>query len=341
MTLQRRPLLSLGLGALASGWANGQTAPTSPLVWRQRAMLGFGTSLWLNVAHTDASALEQALSDSVRAIRRIHAQMNVFDPDSALSRLNRHGVLHHAPEDLRVVLRLAEQVARATQGALDVSIQPLWQLWAQHHAAGERPSARAVAQVVQRVNWRAIELQGDTVRLNQAGMAISLNGLAQGHAADVVRHILQRHGVRHALVDTGETWPLGHNPQALPWQLAIEALPETPAHRLHSDDRAIATSSDQHTFFSADHRDHHIFNPHTGYSPPHWSSVSVLAVSALLADALTKVFFMTPPAQVQPVAARWGVDVIAQDRGGRWHHTDGVKPTRAAAHRPAARPVNR
>ena len=90
---------------------------------------------------------------------------------------------------------------------------------------------------------------------------------------------------------------------------------------LVADGRAVATSSDAHTVFSADHRHHHIMDPHTGYSPTHWSSVSVLAPSCTLADALTKVFFTLPREQVQPVAQRWKVDVVLQDKAGHWTST--------------------
>jgi thiamine biosynthesis lipoprotein ApbE len=62
-------------------------------------------------------------------------------------------------------------------------------------------------------------------------------------------------------------------------------------------------------------------DPHTGYSPTHWSSVTVLAPSCTLADALTKVFFMLPPHAVHAAARRWQVDVVLQDKAGRWMST--------------------
>jgi thiamine biosynthesis lipoprotein len=92
-----------------------------------------------------------------------------------------------------------------------------------------------------------------------------------------------------------------------------------------SDGRAMATSSDAHTTFSQDHRYHHILNPHTGYSPSQWSSVTVLASSCVVADALTKVFFMLPPSQINSAARRWRVDVVLQDKAGKWRATTGVK----------------
>ena len=60
-------------------------------------------------------------------------------------------------------------------------------------------------------------------------------------------------------------------------------------------------------------------NPHTGDSPTHWATVSVMAPSCALADALTKVFFMCPPHAVERLAKVWGVGVVLQDKRGEWN----------------------
>ena len=91
----RRHFLRIALGLFAVGLsphslADRQTNDT-PLIWRQRALLGFGTTLWLKAAHADADLLESALDEAVAAIRQVERQMSLFDPHSALSRLNRSG----------------------------------------------------------------------------------------------------------------------------------------------------------------------------------------------------------------------------------------------------------
>ena len=84
------------------------------------------------------------------------------------------------------------------------------------------------------------------------------------------------------------------------------------------DGYSAATSSDAHTTFTADRRYHHILDPRTGESPPHWSSVTVVARSAALADGLTKVFFALPKERVAAAASHWGVGVLMQDKRGQW-----------------------
>jgi thiamine biosynthesis lipoprotein len=318
-------------------------AATEKLIWRERNMIGFGTTLWIKAAHVNVDQLETGLTAAVAAIRNVERQMSLYDPESALSRLNAHGVLQQPDVDLTAVLNLSKQVSLRSAGAFDVSMQPLWKVWSQAKEESRLPTQRELQQAKRLVNWRAVESSASSVRLNLSGMSLSLNGIAQGYASDKARAALQAHGVQHAMIDAGETSLLGHAPNDQPWSFSIEhaAMGEGKKSEakqsqyfesvkstmpiIVADGRAMATSSDSHTVFSADHKHHHILNPHSGDSPRYWSSVTVLALSCVMADALTKVFFMLPPAQINSAARRWGVDVVLQDKAGKWRATAGVK----------------
>jgi thiamine biosynthesis lipoprotein len=249
--------------------------------------------------------------------------MSLFNPDSAVSRLNRDGVLLKPSAQLLSVLSLAQHVSARSQGAFDVTVQPLWNVWSQAQAADALPDRKQLQLQRKLVNWRALEVNLEQIRLNHKGMGISLNGIAQGYAADLVRAVLQSHGVMHALIDTGETATLGNAPGDKPWRFGVESAAKPNAQQpvMTADGRAMATSSDAHMAFTPDHVHHHIFNPRTGDSPRDWSSATVVAPSCAMADALTKVFFMCPPSMVQRTARAWGVDVIMQDKSGKWMNT--------------------
>jgi thiamine biosynthesis lipoprotein len=353
--MQRRQLLRWGMGLLGAAAAGNllaketHSAPSSKsdnLMWRERALIGFGTTLWIKAAHENADQLEQALAAAVQVIRSIERQMSLFDPESDLSRLNRFGSLKNPEADLLAVLKIAEHIAKQSQGAFDASMQPLWEIWSKAALQKSQPSQNEIQRARKLVNWRAVHVGPDSVSLQIAGMGLSLNGIAQGYAADRVRATLQAHGVRHAMIDAGETALLGNAPNDKPWNLGIESAAalknSSPKNSLQSssslqvegapiivsDGRAMATSSDAHTPFSEDHRYHHILNPHTGYSPAQWSSVTVIASSCVMADALTKVFFMTSKDHVIAKARQWGVDVVMQDKAGKWLASSGA-PLRA------------
>jgi len=316
--MKRRQMLQLGMGmGMGLGF---NAAARESLVWQERSLLGFGATLWIKAAHTDSGRLQHALNESVKVIRSVEKQMSLFDPDSAVSRLNRVGELHKPDADLVSVLTLAQHVSQRSAGDFDVTMQPLWKLCTDHAIEKTLPSSKALSQTRSLVNWQAFSVSPAGIRLNKKGMGVSLNGIAQGYAADKVRAVLQSHGVLHAMIDTGETTLLGHSPKGDAWRFAVEpsVVSNEAPPVISPNGWAVATSSDAHTSFSADHLHHHILNPHTGDSPTHWSSVSVIAPSCALADALTKVFFMCPPQRIERLSKAWGVGVVLQDKRGKW-----------------------
>jgi FAD:protein FMN transferase len=324
--VKRQQFLRVAVGLGAAALLGGATSIPSALLWRRRTLLGFGTTLTLLAGHEDKGTLERALDAAVASLRRIEAQMSLFDPDSALSRLNRDAVLPSPPADLLEVLEIAQAVSRASDGAFDVTVQPLWQVFAAAQRAGGLPDQDHVAAARARVGWGGLEVTREAVRL-RPGMAVTLNGIAQGYAADQVRAVLQAHGIRHALVDAGEFAPLGENANARPWTLGIANPRDEKAllARLVSDGRCIATSADDATSFSADHRHHHIFDPRTGYSPTALAAVTVAADSGAIADALTKVLFVAGPGHAFELARAWNVDALWVDKDGGWRATPGLR----------------
>ena len=257
-------------------------------------MVGLGTTLSLRAAHTDGERARAGLDAAVAAIRHVEAQMSLFNPNSALSILNRKGVLYNPHPDLVRVLRLAQQVSAQSQGAFDVTVQPLWLAWAAAQREGRLPTTAELSFARARVGWRKLEVREDRIRLLQPGMALTLNGIAQGFAGDLARAALQAQGVEHALIDTGEWSAWGQSPEQNAWMLGIAnpRLENALIAKISMGGRAVATSSDAHYRFGADDVHHHIFDPHTGYSPRSISSATVLAPNCALADALTKVMFM-------------------------------------------------
>ncbi len=324
--MKRRQWLRIALGLGALGAIDGAAA-SAGLCWQRRELVGFGTTLSIEAGHADQARLALALDDAVAALQRIEAQMSLFREDSALSRLNRDGRLASAPPELFDLLGIARDVARRSAGAFDPTVQPLWLAFAGAQAKDRLPTPQEVDAARSRVGWRDLVLDADGgARLGRPGMGVTLNGIAQGFAADRVRAVLTRHGIAHALVDAGEYAMAGRNPHGDRWTLGI-ADPHVRGRlvaRLFADGRCVATSGDDETVFSADHRHHHIFDPHTGWSPPGLSGVTVAAPTGALADALTKVFFVAGPERALAVARQWHVDALWIAKSGRWSATPGL-----------------
>jgi thiamine biosynthesis lipoprotein len=323
--MTRRQVLraALGLSALA---LLGSGAASTALRWQRRDLVGFGTTLSLQAGHANEGVLSAALDAAVAALQRIEAQMSLFRDDSALSRLNRDGRLNAPPAELRELLAIARDIARRSDGAFDPTVQPLWLAFAGAQAQGRLPTRDEVASARALVGWRGLQLDDDGARLARPGMGVTLNGIAQGYAADRVRAVLLAHGVRHALVDAGEYAMAGRDPAGGRWTLGI-ADPHAEGRlvaRLFADGRCVATSGDDQTTFSADHRHHHIFDPRTGWSPPDIAGVTVAAPSGALADALTKVLFIAGPERAAAAARHWNVDALWIAKDGRRGATPGL-----------------
>lgn len=315
--MKRRTFITSALGSIAGvagcAWPHGARLHTG-------AALAFGTTISISVVHADAELAARAISDALRAAQQIDRLMSLYNPDSQVYRLNRDGMLAHPDPRLLQVLSQAAELSQQTGGAFDITVQPLWQLYAEAAKHGALPdlSTRRRAQAL--VNWRALEIAPDMVRLRQHGMALTLNGLAQGYAADQSLAALQAHGIRDALLDTGEFIARGQRGQQRPWTLGVRDPRDENrlATTLLAQGCSVATSGDYECRFTPDYRHHHIFDPALGDSPQELASVTVLAPTAMLADGLSTAFMVMGWERAQALAASMpAVDLLAIDKLGR------------------------
>ena len=309
---RRQVLISGGLlgGALVAGGVAATWPAHAPsalkLTSAQRDGIAFGTKVMLKAAHADAQVLERALDAAWREIVAIEHAASLFRPQSALSRLNAHGELSDAPGPLLAMLEHARHISQLTDGAFDATVQPLWHLYANAFAQGRDVRDDELSAVRDVIGWQHIEVEGTRVRLGKPGMAVTLNGLAQGHATERCLKALHDAGIENAFVDAGEIGIAGKRDDETAWTAAI-ADPRTPGNYLGLSQPAagiLATSGDYATVWSADYAQHHIIDPATLRSPPQTASVSVLAPSGALADGLATAMMVMGPEKGLALAAK-------------------------------------
>lgn len=325
--MKRRQFLQAGLGlgvmptvCLASS--------SRRLHWHDTTFTGLGTVLSIRAAHENATILNQALQRARDVVARVEDEMSLFRPHSALNRLNRAGALQQPSAELLTVLQLSQRIARRSQGAFDVTVQPLWELYAQAQKENRLPTRQEISQTRQRVGWQHLYVSDKQIKLAYPGMGVSLNGIAQGYAADQVRESLARDGVAHALINTGEWSSLGLAEGLRPWTLAIADPHRANAWltRVTLNGLSVATSADDQCVFSQDRKHHHIFDPNTGYSPQDISSVTVAAPSCAIADALTKVLFVGGYERALHLAKDWQVAALVVKKDGDWKASNTFLP---------------
>ena len=301
----RRRALTIAAGVTGLGLAGGlgafsQRSPspeTSLHSWRGTAL---GADTHLLIAGLDEREAQRLVALALAEIERLEKIYSLYRADSALVRLNAEGALSHPPAELVALLERARQWSELSGGAFDVTVQPLWQLYQQHFATAgadpRGPSERALAAASERVDYRALEISSSRIALARPGMAVTLNGIAQGEITDRVADLLRAEGLQHALIDLGEFRALSTHPSGRPWAVGLrDPHDEASLHaKVPLIDRALATSATTGTRFDSQGRHHHLFDPHAGRPSRGLVSASVIARRACDADAFSTALLATP-----------------------------------------------
>lgn len=278
--LNRRRFLTVAAAAVAApSWAGARTDTTR---WRGAA-LGAEAVITLRGPEERAAA---ALAGARAALEEAERLFSLHDPASALSRLNAEGAAR-VPPRFADLLDLCRRLHRATRGRFDPTVQPLWRALA---TGGDPSRARAL------IGWDRVSHDGARIRL-APGQALTLNGVAQGVATDMVTEALAAEGFAETLVNIGEFRAGGGR-----WRVGVEDPSAGLVTTATLERTAIATSSPGATMVGGRP---HILSPHPGRAP-RWSTISVEAETAALADGLSTAFCLMDRPEIEAAALAAG-----------------------------------
>jgi len=254
-----------------------------------------GTGFRIVLYAPDAATAEAALVDAWRRIEELEDALSDYDQESELSRLSARSRPRAPAEALEVsddlwqVLVAAAEVSRETDGAFDVTVGPFVRLWRRAVRQGELPSRERLAEAAEAVGHENLVLDATLrrVHLRAAGMRLDLGGIAKGFALDEALEVLVEHGLGAALVDGGGDLVVGDAPPGRSaWHIELddgEGRSPLPLELVHC---AVATSGDAYRFLELDGmRYSHIIDPRTGLGLTTRTAVSIIAPSAMVADA--------------------------------------------------------
>ncbi len=286
MSLSRRRFLTL-CAAMA-----GTPAWAAPARWQGRV---FGAEASITLRGPGGLS-EDMLARITARLRQIERMFSLHEADSDLRRLNRDKTLR-APPEFHDLLALSRQVHTATGGAFDPTVQPLWRALAD---GGDVDSACAA------IGLRRVRAEGAQIGID-ADQALTFNGIAQGFAADEIRALLIRHGFTQCLVDMGELAAIGG-----PFRLGIGDPVHGVMARRSLTGGAMATSSPPALRIGGQS---HILGP--AGQTPQWSTVSVQADSAALADAASTALCLLPLPAIRRSKQMLGLQQVTLiDAGG-------------------------
>ncbi|MGJ8643132.1 MAG: FAD:protein FMN transferase [Luteolibacter sp.] len=290
---RRRAITLLGASTLA-----GLSSCRRPDPLRTFTAIAFGTDV-----HFQTHGISEATFDDISEkcslrLRDIESLFSLYDPESAISRLNRDGNLENPHPEFLKLVRLALSFGEKTNGIFDITVQPLWNWRTQWKSSNltERAELEKSSwdETLALVDYRKVTATESAISFEKPDMAITLNAIAQGYATDEIISLLKRNGIKSALVNIGEYAAIGLAPDGAPWEIELAANGEKVP--LLSG-RALAVSAGSGYTFDPEGRFHHIFRPADGANTRPKSSIIVTSPSATTADALSTTFSIATTAE--------------------------------------------
>jgi thiamine biosynthesis lipoprotein len=269
-------------------------------------------------------SLAEAQTATEAILTEVDQQLSTYRDDSLIARFNAlpANSCQTMPADVLMLVRFAEQLAQQSDGAFDLTLAPLLNLWGfGPQARGEQvPSAEQISAAQARIGHQHLRIEGAQL-CKDLPLELDFNSIAAGYAVDRISARLAELGVRSYLVEvTGELKAQGQKADGSPWRIAIEAPLEDQqvAQRiLVLDGYGVSTSGDYHNFFQQDGlRYSHSLDPHTGAPIRHGlAQVSVVDPSVLRADGLSTLLMVLGPERGLAFAERMGVAALFVSRG--------------------------
>jgi thiamine biosynthesis lipoprotein len=258
------------------------------------------TLVSVTALHSSRDTIEEATGRAFEEMDRLIGSLSRFEPASAVSVLNQQGRLRDVPPELGRIVSSALEYHRLSRGSFDVTVQPLVDLLRTSVAGGQtsKPGSDRILDALESVGSHHLKVSSQSIHFERDGMGVTLDGIAKGYIVDRIADVLVQHGIERYLVNAGgDIRCAGTKQGGQPWTVAVQdpaKRGDFPA-RLRISAGALATSGGYERFFDRPGASHHIVDISTGRSPDRSSSVTVLASTAMAADALaTAVFVMGP-----------------------------------------------
>jgi len=220
-----------------------------------------------------------------------------------ISRINQNDPDVVVDDYFRTVFNKSVEVHRISDGAFDITITPIVNLWG-FGFTGDTPDmdAEKIDSLLQYVGLNKVRIVDNKVVKDSPGIMFNMNAIAKGYSADVLADFFIKNKIRNFLINIGgEIVARGVNETGYPWLVGIDFPDENAFHGedLHSlvrlKNRAMATSGNYRRFFEVDGKKYgHTFDPRTGYPVNHnLLSATVVADDCMTADAWATVFLVS------------------------------------------------
>lgn len=280
---------------------------------------------------------QEAVEAGIAEIQRLDDLLSTGKDTSEVAQINANGggVLS---EDTDYLVKRALDIYQSTNGAFDISIYPVMQLWGFTTGNFAVPSESDLAAKLALVDAGKIilsEENGQTSISLPEGMEIDLGGIAKGYTSGRVMDVMKSYGIKSAVINIGgNAHVLGNKTDGSQWKVGIQDPEDENGYLggVSVTDKAIITSGGYERYFvdkDTGVKYHHIIDPKTGYSANNGLiSVTIVSADSTLADGLSTSLFVLGTEDAitycEEHCAEDGFDAIMEDEDGKLYITDGI-----------------
>ena len=273
------------------------------------------------------------IEEAVAEIQRIEKMISSWDENSETSLINKNAGIKPVKVSLELIklIERSKQISEITDGAFDISYASMDQIWKFDGSMTLFPTPEEIKKSVEKVGYENIILDVDaqTVFLKNKGMKIAFGAIGKRYAADKAKELLMSKDVKAGIINaSGDLTTWGTKANGEKWLIGI-------ANPLSKDkifswlpvvESSVATSGNYEKFVNFNGKKYtHIIDPRTGYPSSGINSVSILAKSAELCDALaTAIFIMGKEAGLSLINQLGGTEAIIVDSHNKIYKSGGV-----------------
>ena len=268
----------------------------------------FGTTYSITYQHD-----EDLQAEIVARMKEVDTTLSMFNEESVISQINNNKSITPTAMFLDV-FQQAQQISKDTDGAFDITVAPLVNLWGFGFKHNETPDQQAVDSLMRFVGYQKVKYDGHYIVKRDPRIMLDCSAIAKGYGADVVARLLDEKGVKNYLVEIGgEVVTRGISEKRLPWKIGVIKPTDDPLQQgnelqtvLNITDKAMATSGNYRNFYYKGGKKYaHTIDPKTGQPVQHnILSATVLTNRCARADAYATAFMVMGLEKAQKVLER-------------------------------------
>lgn len=269
-----------------------------------------GTIAEINIPDSDEKSFTNYIAIAEKKMEELERLLSLFKPESDIYRLNSASggdEINVSPVTLEI-LKLSVKYADISNGAFNPAVAPLVKLWG--FSGGklpvQLPSDSEIQTLLKLTNYKNITIATNTARLAAKGMSIDLGGIAKGYAVDICYRTLVKMGIKDLMVNIGGNIRCNGSPRRTNTLFDIGKKPAWSIGVRHPYDRnkivgvlhltdgyAVATSGNYEKYVTiGNERYCHIIDPQTGKPVRGMAGVTIIAPTAVEADAMSTALFV-------------------------------------------------